>query len=141
MRASNRDIISVSMNPKKEAGFSLVELMLAIVVGATFVGSMNLVTDSYTNLGKRNRNLVLVNSYAEAKVEALRNSGYNSISTGTTALNSELPSQLPNHSGTMTVSQPQAGLKQIDLSINYRDGTISRSYSYRTYIGELGVGQ
>lgn len=117
------------------------ELMLAIVVGATFVGSMNMVTDSYTNLGKRNRNLVLVNSYAEAKVEGLRNNGYNSIATGTTSLSGELPSQLPNHSGTMTVSQPQAGIKQIDLSISYNDGTINRTYSYRTYIGELGVGQ
>jgi hypothetical protein len=129
------------MKPKQSDGFSIVELILAIVVGVTFLSSMNLVTDNYTNLGKRSRNLVLVNSYAEAKVEGLRNSGYNAINTGTSSLSSELPSQLPGRSGTMTVSQPFGGIKRIDLSISYKDGTINRAYSYRTYIGELGVGQ
>lgn len=129
------------MKTNRADGFSVIELILAIVVGVTFLGSMNLVTDNYTNLGKRSRNLVLVNSYAEAKVEGLRNSGYNAINAGTTSLTSELPSQLPDRSGTMTVTQESGGIKQIDLSISYQDGTINRSYSYRTYIGELGVGQ
>jgi hypothetical protein len=96
------------MKPKQSDGFSIVELILAIVVGVTFLSSMNLVTDNYT---------------------------------GTSSLSSELPSQLPGRSGTMTVSQPFGGIKRIDLSISYKDGTINRAYSYRTYIGELGVGQ
>ena len=129
------------MKTKRADGFSVIELILAIVVGVTFLSSMNLVTDNYTGLGKRSRNLVLVNSYAEAKVEGLRNSGYNAITAGTTNLTSELPSQLPGRNGTMTVTQEPGGIKQIDLSLSYKDGTINRTYSYRTYIGELGVGQ
>jgi hypothetical protein len=129
------------MKLKQSDGFSIVELILAIVVGVSFLSSMNLVTDNYTNLGKRSRNLVLINSYAEAKIEGLRNSGYNAINTGTTTITSELPSQLPGRSGTMTVSQQSGGIKQIDLSLSYKDGTINRTYSYRTYMGELGVGQ
>jgi hypothetical protein len=129
------------MESKKSDGFSIVELILAIVVGVSFLSSMNLVTDNYTSLGKQSRNLVLVNSYAEAKVEGLRNSGYNAISAGTTNVTGELPSQLPGKSGTMTVTQQAGGIKQIDLSLSYKDGTTNRTYSYRTYIGELGVGQ
>ncbi len=129
------------MKQNDVAGFSIVELILAIVVGATFLGSMSLVTNSYTNLGKRSRNLVLANAYAEAKVEGLRNTGYNSLNAGTTSLTAELPSQLPGRSGSLVISQPQTGLKQLDVSISYKDGTISRTYTYRTYVGELGVGQ
>jgi type II secretory pathway pseudopilin PulG len=129
------------MNQKSAAGFSIVELILAIVVGVSFIASLNLVTDNYTTLGKRARNLVLVNSYAEAKVEGLRNTGYNSLNPGTSDITSELPSQLPGRSGSLTVTQEPDGIKQLDLAISYKDGTIDRDYTYRTYIGELGVGQ
>lgn len=129
------------MKPKDEAGFSIVELIIAMVVGVTFISSMNLVVDNYTTLGKRSRNLVLANSYAEAKIEGLRNSGYNSLAAGTTSLTAELPSQLPNRGGTMTITQNQPGLKQVDISISYNDLGVTRAYSYRTYVGELGVGQ
>ncbi len=129
------------MKSKNKDGFSVVELMIAIVVGVLFISSLNLITDNYTNLGMRSRNLVLANSYAEAKVEGLRNLGYNSLNVGTTILTSEIPSQLPDHSGTMTISQPQNGLKQVDISISYMDEGFNRTYTYRTYIGELGVGQ
>ena len=129
------------MKSKNTSGFSVVELIVAMVVGLTFISSMNLITDSYTNLGVRSRNLVLANSYAEAKVEGLRNNGYNSLNIGSTNIGSELPSQLPDHSGNLTISQPQAGIKQVDVSISYFDEGTSRTYTYRTYIGELGVGQ
>lgn len=129
------------MKKEGQAGFSIVELILAIVVGITFISSMNLVVDNYTDLGKRNRNLLLVNSFAEAEIEQLRNNTYNSLNIGTTSLTSQLPSQLPDASGSMTVSQAQTGLKQIDLTISYNDLGTTRTYTYRTYEGELGVGQ
>lgn len=129
------------MKQRDEGGFSIVELILAIVVGATFLGSLSLVTNNYTNLGKRSRNLLLVNSFAEAEIEQLRNNTYNSLNLGTTSLTSQLPSQLPGRSGSMTISQAQTGLKQIDISISYNDLGITRTYTYRTYEGELGVGQ
>src|SRR5579864_4837512 len=105
------------MKQKPEGGFSIIELILAIVVGVTFLSSMNLVVDNYTNLGKRSRNLLLVNSFAEAEIEQLRNNTYNSLNIGTTSLTSQLPSQLNGASASMTISQAQTGLKQIDLSI------------------------
>ncbi|HET7827678.1 MAG TPA: hypothetical protein VFK97_02315 [Candidatus Saccharimonadales bacterium] len=129
------------MKLSDSGGFSIIELILAIVVGVTFISSMNLVVDDYTDLGKRDRNLLLANSFAEAEVEQLRNNTYNSLNLGTTSLTSQMPSQLPSASGSMTVSQAQTGLKQIDISISFNDLGATRTYTYRTYEGELGVGQ
>lgn len=130
------------MKQKKTDGFSIVELVLAIVVGAIFIGSMALIVNNYTDLSRRSRNLVLANSYAEGKVETLRNNGYNGINTGTSSLTSELPSDLASpKSASMTVTSPQDGLKKVVISINYSDLGISRTYIYTTYVGELGVGQ
>jgi type II secretory pathway pseudopilin PulG len=127
---------------KKESGFSIVELVVAIVVGTLFIISINLIINNYIHLGQRGRNLTTANSFAEGKIEALRSAGYNSLNDGTTAITSELPSQLsPPKSGTLTISQPQTGLKQIDLSITFNDDGADRTYTYRTYVGELGVGQ
>lgn len=127
---------------KSSDGFSIVELVIAIVVGVTFIGSMNLVVDNYDNLSRRDRNLVLANSFAEGEMEALRNQGYNSLSAGTTDISGQLPTQLPTpRSSSLTISQPQAGLKQIKVSLTYNDQGASRTYNYTTDIGELGVGQ
>ena len=132
----------MSVLRNSESGFTLVELIVSIVVGAVVIASMNQVVNSYIHVGQRGRYLNLANSYIEGKAEALRNIGYNGLSTGTTSLTSELSSQLPpSRSATMTVSTPQTGLKQIDLTISYKDQGQTVSYSYTTYIGELGVGQ
>lgn len=127
---------------KSSDGFSIIELIIAIVVGVTFIGSMNLIVDNYNNLSRRTRNLVLANSFADGKAEELRNDGYNSLSIGNTDISSQLPTQLPTpDSSSLTISQAQPGLKQVDILITYNDQGITRTYSYRTYIGELGVGQ
>ena len=132
----------MSVLRNSESGFTLVELLVCIVVGAVVIASMNQVVNSYIHVGQRGRYLNLANSYIEGKAEALRNVGYNGLPTGTTSLTSELSSQLPpSRSASMTVSTPQTGLKQIDLTISYKDQGQTVSYSYTTYIGELGVGQ
>jgi hypothetical protein len=127
---------------KDESGFSIVELVVAIIAGTLFILSINFIINNYIHLGQRGRNLTTANSYAEGKIEALRSAGYNSLNTGTSSLTSELPVQLsPPKSGTLTISQPEEGLKQIDISITFNDNGVNRTYDYSTYIGELGVGQ
>lgn len=127
---------------KDQSGFSIAELIIAIVVGVTFMLTTTLIIQNYIHLGQRGRNLTLANAFSEAKIEALRNAGFNSLSTGTTDLTSELPAQLsPPKSSSMTISEPQAGLKQVSISVTYSDNGINRTYTYETYVGELGVGQ
>jgi prepilin-type N-terminal cleavage/methylation domain-containing protein len=126
----------------KQKGFSLIEMILAIVVGASFIAGMNIIVGNYTSLGLRGRNLTLANSYSEGKAEALRSIGYNGLNNGTTDISSELPAQLNKpRSASLAISQPQDGLKRIAITVTYYDNGASRSYNYETYVGELGVGQ
>jgi hypothetical protein len=130
------------MITRKQSGFSLVELILSIVVGVGFITALNVIVNDYVHLGQYSRDLILANSYVEGKVEALRGAGYNSLNDGTTDLATELPAQLHSpKSGSMTISAPSAGIKQVDISVSYNNQGSTRTYTYRTYIGELGVGQ
>lgn len=123
-------------------GFTIVELLVTIAVAAIVTASMSQVVTSYVHTAQRGRYLNLANAYAEAKIETLRNTGYNSITLGTTNLTSELPSQLPpNRSASMAVTNPSGGIKQIVLTVNYNDQGQPNTYTYTTDIGELGVGQ
>jgi prepilin-type N-terminal cleavage/methylation domain-containing protein len=125
-----------------QAGFTLVELLVAIAVGAVVTLSLTQVVTGYIHLSQRGRYLNMTNAYAEAKIEALRNQGYNAVAIGSSSLTSELPGQLPvGKNGTMNVTQSSAGLKQVDLTITYKDQGQDNTYTYRTYLGELGVGQ
>ena len=127
---------------KSEGGFTLVELLVSIAVGAIVVASLNVLVNDYLHVSQRGRYLSATNSFVESKIEALRNGGYNALSTGTTSLTSSLPAVLPpSKSASMSVTLPQDGLKQVDISVSYKDQGITQTYSYTTYLGELGVGQ
>ncbi len=125
-----------------EGGFTLVELLVTIAVAAVVTLSLNQIVTNYVHLNERGRYLNLANSFAEAKIETLRNQGFNALNTGTTSLTSQLTTQLPpSRSASMTVTSPTAGLKQVDLTVSYKDQGKIVSYTYTTYVGELGVGQ
>lgn len=118
------------------------EALVAIAVAAIVTGVLSQVVTSYVHVAQRGRYLNLANAYVEAKVEALRNIGYNGLTPGTTSLTSELTSQLPrSRSASMTIATPSGGLKKIDITISYNDQGQNNSYGYTTYIGEIGVGQ
>jgi prepilin-type N-terminal cleavage/methylation domain-containing protein len=136
-----KEISRVGQATYEPQGFSIVELVVGIVVGGILVVSLNGIVNNYLRLGQKSRNLTLVNSYVEGKVEGLRNIGYNGLNFGTTDVSGELPSgiSLPD-SGSMQVTTPSVGIKQVDISVTYYDQGVNRTYSYTTYIGELGVG-
>ncbi len=85
--------------------------------------------------------MVVANSYAESKIEALRSAGYLSLADGTTDITSELPDELNQASGSLVISSYNTAIKQAVLTINYNQQGNDQTYTYTTYIGELGVGQ
>jgi len=130
------------MNRSKTSGFTVVELLVTIVVSSIMIGSAALALISQQHLSQRDRDLVVANSYVEQKVEALRSIGFLGLSIGTTNITAEMPSELNSpRSGSLQISSYSASIKQVDISITYNDQGTSRTYSYTTYIGELGVGQ
>lgn len=126
----------------RQKGFTVVELVVAIglfgiIVPAVAIGLSNLAV-----IQNRARDLTLVNMLAQNKIETLRSAGYNSVTTGTTSFSGELPNVLSApKSAQYVVTQPQTGIKQIDVTISYSEYGGAKTVSYRTLISELGVGQ
>lgn len=127
---------------RNEKGFTIVELIVSMIVGAIMIGSAILILTSGERLGQKHRDLVVANAFVEQKVEALRSAGFLSLTDGTTSVTAEMPSELNSpRSGSLQISTLSGGLKKIDISINYNESGTNRTYTYTTYIGELGVGQ
>lgn len=118
------------------------ELIVTMLVGIVLVGSVNTIYTNQLYLSQRTRDTVLVNAFVEAKVEALRSQGFLSVPLGTTNITSELPVELNNsRSASLAVTTHSTSVKQIEITVSYNEQGTSRSYSYITYLGELGVGQ
>jgi prepilin-type N-terminal cleavage/methylation domain-containing protein len=130
------------MATKHEQGFTLVELLLTIAVFAIVMPAIAVGINNLVVINNRARDLALINMLAQNKVEMLRSAGYNSIATGTTSFTSELPSSLAspkNASYTVTNSSP--GIKEIVITIYYKDYSQTKTVNYKTIISEIGVGQ
>lgn len=125
-----------------KSGFTIVELIVTLIVGAIFVLSVNTVLTTQSYISQRGRDTVVANAYAEGKFEALRSQGFLSLSDGTTDVTSELPSDLHNpRSASLVISSSNSSIKKAELTITYNEQGQSRTYNYVSYIGELGVGQ
>ena len=124
------------------SGFTIVELVVGIIIIAIFTATVAMMQSNTARLAERGRDVSSLNSFAEDKVEALRSKGYLSISTGTQDISNELPGDLNSpKSATLTITSIPDAIKQVDLSISYNEQGAQRTYSYTTYIGEIGVGQ
>lgn len=123
-------------------GFTLVELLITLIVGAIVVTGLNSIVTSQAFLGQRTRDLVLANAFTEGKVESLRSKGYLGLSDGTTDITGELPSELnAPRSGSIQIAPYTSATKKVSITITYNEQGKPRTYSYSTLIGELGVGQ
>ena len=126
----------------RQVGFTIVELIVSMIVVGILIVGLNSIYMAHMIQSHRARNLVIVNSFVENKIESLRSAGFLSISDGTSNISTELPTDLgAPHSATMQITSPVSGIKKVALSITYNDGGGQRTYDYQTYIGELGVGQ
>jgi prepilin-type N-terminal cleavage/methylation domain-containing protein len=125
-----------------EEGFTLIELLVSIIVGAILVGSVNTVYTNQLALSQQTRDTVLANAFAESKIEALRSKGYLGVNNGTSNITSEMPSELQSpRSATLAVSTQSTSVKKVLLTITYLSSGRSQTFTYTTYLGELGVGQ
>lgn len=79
----------------------------------------------------------------EQQIESLRNSNYSSLTPGQTiTFTDSLPSELPSpRSGTVAISEPSTGIRRVDVTITYRDGSKQKDVKLSSLIGQLGIGQ
>ncbi len=130
------------MNGKGASGFTIVELLVTLLASAILIGSVSVALNAQVSLAQRGRDLVIANAYAEGEFEALRSKGFLGLADGTNNITSDLPTELKApRSGSLVISAETASVKRVVLTLTYNDRGDSRTYSYTTYIGELGVGQ
>src|SRR3989338_8812127 len=120
---------------KEQSGLTVVELIVAIVVGAIFAGSANLIIVQHTHLAQRGRDLSLANAYVESKVEEIRSIGFSGLSNGTVDITNELPSDLKApHTASIAITNQSTAVKKVVISLTYNDQGANRNYSYTTYV-------
>lgn len=142
--ATRNQIIDRINNREKtsESGFTIVELLITLVVGAVLVTGINSIVVSQSFLAQRSRDLIIANAFVEAKVEELRSLGFSGLSNGTTVITGQLPTELSTpRSASQVITSYSGAIKKVVYTINYNEQGASRTYSYSTFIGELGVGQ
>jgi prepilin-type N-terminal cleavage/methylation domain-containing protein len=134
--------MGASVTKKTERGFTTVELLITIAVVGILVPTLAGFINTLNRLNDRARDMSIINSLAENKVEGLRSIGFGGLSTGTTDFTSELPVTIGSpRSATYSITSPNSAIKQVDVTVTYNDHGTSRTLNYRTYVGELGVGQ
>ena len=126
---------------KNSEGFTIVELLATVVVfGIASLGIANLFY-SMQYLQQQASHLDIATRAAQREVEVLRNNTYNALVAGQSInFTSDLPSALPkNKSGTVTVTEPSPGLKRVDVSVTYSDGSKQQQVQLSSIIGVLGL--
>jgi type II secretory pathway pseudopilin PulG len=128
---------------QKQAGFTIPELIVTIVfIGFAFVGITQLYL-SIQRIQEQTSWLQSASHAAQTEVESLRNNNYSELVAGQNIdFSTQLPSNLPTpRSGSVAVSEPQAGLKRIDVTVSYSDHGTPRHVEMTSLIGIIGISQ
>lgn len=128
---------------KAEAGFTLTELLVTIVVLGLVISGLGGLYYIMQITEVRSQRLDLAMRAARTKIESLRNNGYNSLTPGSTInFTNELPAALPaGKQGTVTVSQPLSELRRVDVTVTYADYGKQQTVTLSSNIGIIGIGQ
>ncbi|HSX06414.1 MAG TPA: type II secretion system protein [Candidatus Saccharimonadia bacterium] len=128
---------------QKQTGFTIVEVMITIVFLGFVVAGITEVYLSIQRLQEQTAWLQSASHAAQTEIESLRNTSYNGLTSGQTInFSSTLPTTLPGpRTGTVVVSEPQTGLKRVDVTISYNDHGSTRSVKLTSLIGIIGITQ
>ncbi len=128
---------------RKQTGFTIVEVLVTIVFLGFVVAAVTELYISIQRVQERTAWLQSASQAAQTEVESLRNNNYNSLTTGSNIdFTSSLPTRLPNpKSGTVAISEPQTGLKRVDVTISYTEHGTQHQVKVTSLIGVIGISQ
>lgn len=131
------------MIDENQKGFTLVELLAAIfLLGLIITGISNLYI-SIETMQRKSYDLSVATRAGEKQIESMRNSQYGALVPGTPIdFSDELPDDLPDpKTGIVTVTEPELGLRRVDVAITYKDGAGTKTVKQSSFIGIIGIGQ
>lgn len=131
------------MGTRSNEGFTLIELLLTIIVlGIAIAGISSLYT--YMQVTQvQSQHMDLAVRAARTEIEVLRNNSYNSLAPDNTIdFTASLPAALPpDKKGTVSVTEPVTGLRQVDVSVTYTDFGKPQNITLTSDIGVIGIGE
>lgn len=131
------------MRRTRESGFTLIELIVTIsIMGLLIIGLVNLYITIEASQ-RKSYHLEIASRAGEQQIEELRNSQYGNLDVDDDIdFTDDLPEDLPEpRSGIVEVSEPEPGIKRVDVTITYKDGGGSKTVKQSSLIGVIGIGQ
>lgn len=136
-------MLKLKMTGSKESGFTLVELIVTIsIFGLLIIGIVNLYM-TIESTQRKSYHLEIATRAGEKQIESLRNIQYGNLEPDTTIdFTDELPEDLPEpKTGTVAISEPEDGIRRVDITITYKDTSGTKTVKQSSLIGALGIGQ
>lgn len=128
-------------------GFSLIEILLIVVLVGIIVILLANLPNTMLLVNKSNH-LSLAQEIATKQVEDERGINYANLVNGSTSINDSRISQLPFGAGTALVEDCPTQIctngehvKQITVTLTWKDNQKTQNISLKTFIGEGGINQ
>lgn len=131
------------MLKRSESGFSIIEVLMTIVVAGILFSAVIALYSNVLIVQSRTQNLETATRAAHRQVESLRNLQYSSLEEGENIdFTDDLPAGLPNgSSGIVEITDEQQGLKRVDVTVTYPEGSADRVVTVSSLIGIIGITQ
>jgi prepilin-type N-terminal cleavage/methylation domain-containing protein len=128
---------------KRDDGFTIPELLVVMVIVGVLVIGIAAVFMSAQQTQARALLLDTATRAGQLQIESLRNYNYTNLVPGEDIVfTDELPDTLPNdRSGVVRVTEPEPGLKRIDVEITYTTQGRQERVALSSMIGILGIAQ
>ena len=125
-------------------GFTLVELVVVTAVVGLMIISLGNLFIGIGSIQRQADRLAIADRIAEDKIESLRNAHYNTLTNSPPSLDftNELPADLPTpRSGLITISEPNPGIKRLEVIITYKESSRTKTVQLSALIGNIGISQ
>ena len=127
---------------QKQAGFTIVELLVTIAIVGITTASLSSLFISIQNVQKQTTYVDTATRAAQREIETLRNDNYSSLTPGQSDdFTSQLPSALQHASGSVQVSQPSTDLRRVDVTVSYAANGSQHKVMLSSLIGVIGITQ
>ena len=114
-------------------GFTLLEIMLAILLLGTGLAVLLQVVSAGLFAGGVNENEIIAANLAQEKIEELRNASYAGIADEIKAVVTGFPA----FQRSVSVTTPQAGLKQVSVTVYWFAKASEMSINMVTYVSDV----
>lgn len=126
-----------------QAGFSVIEVLMTVIVIGILFSAVIALYSSVLLVQSKTQRLEAATRSAHLQIESLRNLQYNSLEEGVDIdFSDDLPDELPQGSaGVVEVTEAEQGLKRVDVTVSYPDGSSQRTVTVSSLIGIIGITQ